>query len=274
MGNLVLALQRAAAGTALDPSVFSGLLVDLYLTRRTIGAHLEGCIELDPRFAEDLTGKTWRDEDLDPVSGLDLIEVAAESTADGEFRIETSHLADIHTGQLYGEKQITPLRLRTSPKPRHRHRLAVEDAGLYPGAPPRRIKLRRTQQHPLSAEDAERLVGCVPDSVPGLQQMLVERLDTPFQPADLPVLFRPAALVRQGETPAALDQDRHLLRLDWPASWFNELPAILPPTGRFALCGLLTLDREGVRLRCLSVLGPLRWGRGPVYPDAPPGRRK
>ena len=39
--------------------------------------------------------------------------------------------------------------------------------------------------------------------------------------------------------------------------------------GTYVLFGLLTLDAAGPRLRCLSVVSPaLRWGRGPVYPEA------
>ena len=49
-------------------AAFARLLLDLYLCRAATGAQLEGKVALDPRLAEDLVGKTWRAEELEPVS--------------------------------------------------------------------------------------------------------------------------------------------------------------------------------------------------------------
>ena len=96
--------------------------------------------------------------------GLELLEVAWRREDDGEFRIETSYLADLPTARLFQETQITPSRLAGALKPRHRLRLQVEDAALYPGPAPRRLKLRRLQRAPLRA----RRPATPPGASPGL----------------------------------------------------------------------------------------------------------
>jgi hypothetical protein len=274
LGSLVLALQRAATGErapSLDSRGFANLLLDLYLTRRAVGAHLEGRLSLDPRVAEDLLGKTWREEELEPVAGLELIELSYTRDSDGEFRIETSYLLDLPTGSLFAERQIMPLRLASGPKPRHRHRVLVERGGLYPGLEPRRIRLGKVRHAPLAAADVDGVLNRIPDSFADLHRRLLERLRAPFAPPELPVAVRPSALVAREHEVGCIDGEGLFLRLEWPAGWSEGLPALLPEPGAYALFGLLKLDEHGLRLRPLSVLsGALRWAEGPVYPQADP----
>jgi len=249
LGSLVLALQRAAGtqgdalrviyqqiaaasggtlppavqaqlvrrGLALEPPAFTRLVEDLYVTRRASGAHLAGEIALDPRLGEDLLGKTWRAEELEPVADLELIEVGYTRVDDGEFSIETSYLADVPTGAIYAERQIMPLGRRWAPKPRHRQRLLVDEAGLYPGESPRRIRLQRMRRAPLAAADVERLVGHAATTIAELRERLVERLATPLGPVEGSMLFRPAALVQHEQQVGAFDAEERFLALDWPA---------------------------------------------------------
>jgi hypothetical protein len=286
LGNSVLALQRAAgappnggrpaagraarAGAAtarIAAAGFAELLMDAYVTRRTTGAHLEGRIALDPRLAEDLLGKTWREEELEAVGGLELLEVAATRGDDGEFRIETSYLVDLLTGEVYAERLIAPLRLSGPPKPRHRLRLLVDEAGLYPGVAPRRIKLRRARRAPLAAEQVRRLLEVVPSDAAELRRRLLERLEVPFGPHEVAVLFRPAALLQCDERVGAVDQAGRFLALAWPERWAEQLLPLLPPPGSYALFGLLRQAERGLELQCLSAIGELGWRQGPIYPD-------
>jgi hypothetical protein len=309
LGNLLMSLQRRAqatngtngrsrarpgpgrpaggAGEALDASTFARLLADAYLTRQATATYLareegDGLPDdppkpggapgaVDPQAAEDLLGKTWRDEELEPVRGLELMELAGRRQDDGEFRVETSYLADVATGELYLETQISPSRLAREPKPGHRFRLLVEDGALYPGPPPRRLKLRRLRRVPLRQEDVERLLARAPASVGELRRRLVERLASPFGEAAVPVLFRPAALVASGERLGATDAAGELIPLVWPGGWRETLPPLLPPSGDFVLFGLLRLDAQGPVLECLAVTAPgLRWLEGPVFPEVAP----
>jgi hypothetical protein len=305
LGNLLMSLQRRAQATsgtngagsgpgrhagsdgqALDAGTFARLLADIYLTRRATATYLAGEEDngrpdappgpprpgaVDPQAAEDLLGKTWRDEELEPVGGLELMEVAGRHQDDGEFRVETSFLADVATGDLYLETQISPTRLAGRPKPGHRFRLLVEDGALYPGPPPRRLKLRRLRRVPLRQEDVERLLARAPASVGELRRRLVERLGSPFGEAAVPVLFRPASLVTAGERLGATDAAGELIPLVWPSDWRQTLPPLLPQPGDFALFGLLRLEAHGPVLECRAVAGAgLRWLKGPVFPEVAP----
>lgn len=270
LGNLIVRLQHSADLTA---DQFADLLVDLWLTRQAVGAHLDGRAALEPRVAEDLLGKTWRDEELESVTGLQLFEIAYTSANDGEFQIETAYLADAATGDVYAERLITPMKMGTSTKGRFRHLMLLDEGGLYPGAAPRRIKVRRMRRAPLTGGHVAQFLEHTPTTVAELRRLLVERLSEPFGPPELPVLFRPAALVAQGDLVGALDGASQFAELVMPEKWRSELPGLLPEAGRYALFGLLEQAGRGLRLRCLSVISDqLQWGRGPVYPDQPPGR--
>jgi hypothetical protein len=287
LGNLLMALRHAAEHdrAALEGGAFARLLADLYATRRATGAHLEGTAQMEAHAAEDLLGKTWREDELEPVAGLDLLEVGYTRADDGEFRVETSYLAETTTGTLYAERQITPSRLRGDPKPRHRHRLVVEAAALYPGAAPRRIKLQRFRREPLTAAAAAGLVARLPGTVASARAVLSERLAEPFGAPDVPVTLRPAALLTRGgggtaeggRQPAqqgefvqhlALDAGGGALALECPPRWLDGLAPLLPEPGAFALFGLLRLADDGPRLRCISALsGAFAWSDGPLYPE-------
>ena len=272
--RLTTAMRRAmAAGDGqTDASArFAALLTDIALVRQSLGAHATGRVTLDPALAEDLLGKTWRDSDLERVAGLDLVPLGEDRSDDGEFRVETGYLLDLGGGELYVEKQISPVALRSAaPKPPRRLRLAVDEAGLYPGESPRRIKLIRVRREPLTAGDVDRLLGRAVEDVPSLRARLVDRLRSPFGPAEAAVLFKPEVLARDGERFGALDGGGRFLMLRGMERLAKELPPVLPESGRYALFGLLEPEdsESGLALRCLSAVGELRWGNGPVCPGA------
>ncbi len=267
LGNLLLALQRAAVS---ESTGFAHLSADLYLTLTATRNHLEGRLSLDPQGAEELLGKVWRDEDLEPVVGLELVEVASLAESDGEFQVESSYLADLASGRVLIERQITPRALWKGPKPRHRTRLLVDEAGLYPGPAPQRIKLRRARRAPLTLADIERLIQRAPADLAVLRERLVARLSDPFAPERIPVLFRPTSLLTQGDLVGALDQSGRFLPLEWPDGWRKELSSLLEPGAPVALLGLLSLDHPGLRLHCLALVAPgLAWEHGPIFPDGP-----
>ena len=274
LGNLLMQLQRAVAnpltlaGSAEGRgAAFAQLLLDLYLCRAATGAQLEGKVALDPRLAEDLVGKTWRAEELEPVGGLELVQVAATRENDGEFVVQTSYLVDLGSREFYAERQITPARLRnTAPLAPHRVRLAVDEAGLYPGLAPRRIRLGRFRRAPLRDADIDRLVDGATDDLSEIQRRLVERAQVPFGQPEVAVLFRPAMLLRPpadrpgartsvGRTGGAVDAAGRFVALDWRALWIEGPESALPADQVYAIFGLATPDQAGVSLRCLSIVG-------------------
>lgn len=257
LSNLLATLQQAARGGrgGPDDATFAGLLTDIYLARQAAGAYLDGRIPLDPLIAEDLLGRTWREAELERIGGLELIEVAFTSAHTDGFLVETAYLADITTGALYAETQIEPQRKATiAGWRRHAFRLVVGEAGLYPGAPPRRIKLLDGYSDELRLEHIERLVARAATTVAELRVALFERQRQPFATGEAVVLFRPAALVSDGNTVAALDAGGETLSLGWPVGWNDDLLPEAGPPGSFALAGALTLAPAGPRLDCLATL--------------------
>lgn len=271
LGNLIVAVQAAGRNGrdgVPDERRFARLLQDLWLTRQATGAHLEGRVALDPRLGEDLLGKTWRAADLEPVAGLELVQIAADRAIDAEFAIDTGTLVDPASGAVYLEKRIVPSKLRGTAPPLHRLRLLVEEAGLYPGAAPRRIKLVRARRAPLRAADIARVVAATPDRIAGPRRALLAALRDPFGGFSVPVLLRPSALVHRGEALGALDADGEVVPLQWPDGWRTRVPGLLPEPGRYALLGDLVLTDDGICLRCRAVVGDgLRWSKGPTFPE-------
>lgn len=270
LGNLLMALQHLAGdgqGGDADPDRFAQLLIDLSLARQMLGAHREGRIALDPALAEDLLGRTWRESELERVAGLELMPLGEDRIDDGEFRIETSYLADLPTGVIYAERQITPVGLRPRPRTPPRLRLLVDEAGLYPGVPPRRLKLIRARRAALTLADVDRLLATAVADVAELRRRLIARFAAPFGPPEIAAAFRPAALLVAGDRVGAVDGTGRFLALEWPAGWTKQLPGLLPEPGRFAVCGLVRLAGSGLAMRCLSVAGALGRGGGPLYPD-------
>ncbi len=266
LGNLLGQLQRMT-GDDSDPASFAMTLQEIWQVRRALAAHASGGAPIEPWLADELLGKTWRDSELEQVSGLDLLPLADTRSDDGEFRVEATHFIDLADGAMVCERTITPNALRGSRKPLRRHRLHVDDAGLYPGVSPRRIKLRLAHSMPTRVADIARVLDLADDDVASLHARLVARMDEPFAPPDVPVLVRPAALLTRGGDTRAIDRARRFLALDIPESWRRDLPDILPPGGDYAVFGLLSLTPHGPLLRAQSMIGALTWDRGPLYPD-------
>jgi hypothetical protein len=271
LGNLLmdlchLAVEGGDAGA--DPGRFAALLADILVTRQVLGAYLDGRSEFDPALAEDLVGKTWRERELEHVSGLELMPVAEDLRDDGEFRSDSTYLVDLVTGEVYVERQITPRGLRGERRPVRRLRLLVDEAGLYPGVAPRRVKLLRVRRALLGSGDVQRVVDRAVADVAEVRRRLVERLAIPVGAPDLAVVFRPTALVAQGDRIAATDEQGRALLLDWPAAWSKQVLGTLPEgASGFALVGLADLGHGGPQLRLLAIVGALRWPNGPTYPD-------
>ena len=68
-------LQRMA-GDDPDPERFAEILQEIWIVRRALAAQADGTAVLEPWLTEELLGKTWRDKDLERVSGLNLLPLA------------------------------------------------------------------------------------------------------------------------------------------------------------------------------------------------------
>jgi len=122
-------------------------------------------------------------------------------------------------------------------------------------------------------DDVRRLLEHATRDVPTLQAALVERLNAPLAPREIPALFRPAALVGRDDRLGAFDGEGRFLSLDLPPAWSPDLAKLIEPGAAYALFGLLYLADDGLRLRCTAVVGELNGDRGPIYPDGDERRR-
>lgn len=266
LGNLLGQLQRMTRDDA-DPANFAAIVQEIWQVRRALAAQAAGTAPIEPWLAEELLGKVWRDSELERVSGLDLLPLAETRSDDGEFRVEVSHFVDLRDGTMVCERVIQPIGLRGSRKPPRRHRLRVEDAGLYPGVSPRRIKLTRVLAVPTRADDISRVLDLADDEVPALYARLVARLGEPFAPPEVAVLFRPAALLVRSGGAGAVDGGHRFVAIRFPDGWRRDLPEVLPPAGDYAIFGMLSLCPDGPLLEAQGLVGRLAWDRGPVFPD-------
>ncbi len=154
VGRLGVMLQAALKDPGrLDERAYAELLSGAWLTLQATRHALQDPAA-DPTFLDELVGKTWREGDLELREGVRLVELAYETVAlETGFIVDTSFLLSLDDGSLYTEKQIIPAQLkRRAPKPSYSGRLEG-NVGLYPGPPPRRIKLLEIAESPLTDDD-------------------------------------------------------------------------------------------------------------------------
>lgn len=270
LGNALLTLVHIVESgrAAEEPGEFADALRDVWMMRQMVGAHLEGRISLDAGTAASLIGKTWRASELERIGPLELVPVAEDHESDGEFRIQSVYHVDLLSGSLYVERLITPRGIRAKRLPSRRMRLHVPEAAIYPGLPPHRIQILREERAPLRRCDVGQVVALAGTSVASLHQELRERMTLPFASPELPVLFRPSALLVEPSRVIARDDAGQAVDILWPTTWSRQLPAILPEApSQVALVGLAGLSDRGPVIQCLSLVGSLRWGNGPSYPE-------
>jgi hypothetical protein len=270
LGNLMIELinlvSRPAGGDP-DQERFAALLIELSYMRQIVGAHFEGGVNLDQDQIDRLLGKVWRAADLPQRTGLDLVAVAEERIDDGEFRIDSTYLADLVSGDLFVERAITPVGLRAGARPSRRLRMWAETAGVYPDTAPPRIRLDTVEMGTLTAEDVTKVVAMAASNLEIIGERLTETLSAPTGETETLVLLRPAALIRIDDGIAALDEAQRQIRLALPENWSGSLWPLLPADlSRIAFVGYAGIDRSGPRLRCLACIGDLRWPNGPVFP--------
>lgn len=271
LGNALIGLNRLVVERGQDettPTAFASLLAEIAMMRQVIGASLSGAVALDSALAEELIGKTWRAKDLEQVTGLQLVTLARETHDEGEFRVESMYLFDLPTRDIFVERQITPRGLRGERFPIRRMKTLVDEAGVYPGQSPRRIKIVTARRGALLMADIDAIVASAIVEISELRRRLVERLAAPVGSTEVAVVFRPVQIVATGDLLAGLDGQGDLVSLVWPGSWSAAMVrGMTREPERCALFGVMELARSGPLLRCLSIIGDLGWANCPTYPD-------
>jgi len=144
----------------------------------------------------------------------------------------------------------------------------VDEAGIYPGLPPRRIKLVTVRQTALQMSDIDRVVAGAVIKLSELRQRLLERLAVPVGAANVVVIVQPERIVAIGDQVAVNDGSGDNLLVTWPDAWSNPtVRAMMHEPGGWAIVGMMELAVIGPRLRCLALIGDLGWVNGPTYPE-------
>jgi hypothetical protein len=190
---------------------YGELLTDLVITAKGVRALQQGKLQ-DPKYLEELVGKTWTEKELTRRAGLELVELRYETseTADG-FRVFTSHFVELGSGDLLTEKLIAPTHLKKGSNTGKRSyaglRLTVSEAHQYPGYAPWRIKLKpgQTQETPMVPADLERVTAWAnANFAREIEKFQAFRKDL-FAPPDYYALLRPEGFYASAAGLAAFD---------------------------------------------------------------------
>lgn len=210
------------------------------------------------RLADELLGRTWSDKALTAVRGLKLLDLAYRkwTTPDG-FLVEESLLADVDSGDLYTDRLIRPpiIAKRQAPKEDFgRNLLHVAEAGIYPGYPPRRIRLKVYDRLAPNVPDLDPLLTKVPSRVEILCQRYREYAADVFAPRPAHVLFCPRAIAIHGDGLLAVDDARKVLALALDPSRFDRLEGALRHGKPRLLMGTLDATRDGLVFQPIALM--------------------
>lgn len=219
---------RADTGDAASLSRYTRLLSEIALTAQGVRGILAGARQ-DPRYMEELVGKTWGKRSLPPRYGLQLLEVwfEAVATVDG-FTVWTSYFVELGSGEILTEKLIQPRHLKTgnAAKRSYAGLTLLVDKGLqYPGFPPFRLALSAYDERPATAHDCARLAAhAIRDFSSLANEFKTFRKDL-FAPDAMYALIGPAGLYASEAGLSAFDPDGAAfeLALTTPAAlWMQE----------------------------------------------------
>ncbi len=221
LSRQVAEIQRAASsaqkdGSSFDERNWARLLSDGWFVLLATRKALENQTGSDGAELEELVGKTWLEKDLRRVENLELLELAYETAVlSSGFRVETSYLLDLREGALYTEKQITPTKLKDAPRKKSYSRpLRVAAMGIYPGYAPLRVKMIDVIEEADGEGTWDRAIGLAETSAAALKQRLIQSTASLTAPQEIYSLFRPAAVLSDGERLYLLDQERKAIPVE------------------------------------------------------------
>ena len=244
LGNLLSAAVGAAG--VVPAGSYAGLLTDMLLTARKLEKHLGG-EAIEERHVEELIGKTWRKEDRQPITDLNLVEYAfVTRTTSDDFIIRESRFFDVVTGRHYSEKQILPAAIakRTEPKPSRAGYLLSRARGTtFPGYAPFRVDFddlgdRKLLEPSVYAAMVEK---ALPDVGAALAALQEHRRDV-FAPDLVPVALRVGTLFFRGKRLEAVDEKGHTLHLPEDQALEERLASSLHAGRLHALIGDMGID--------------------------------
>ena len=247
--RLATALTEFAAmlqGLLTQPDQFSlpayaNLLADIVVTAKGVAAIQQGKLQ-DPKYLEELVGKTWRDAELPPRNDLELIELFFEvkQTID-EFKVFASYFVELRSGDLLTEKLILPKQLQKKPdaekRSYHGRKLGISDALQYPGYAPFRLKFKTMTEQDVRPPDIDAMIARAnPDFANAVAAFQAFKKDV-FAPDDYYALLRPTGFYAASEGLAIFDAQGQALPLRLPENRAWKLESLLASAPIKALFG-------------------------------------
>lgn len=219
---------------------YGDAIADLVFMSKAVAAIQAGTLK-DEAHVEEYVGVTWNLQKRPLRTGLSLLEIHYDRvrTPDG-FRIETSWLVDLASGELFTDKLIVPASLRQAPKPNRVGRvLEVAEAREFPGFPPMRLSLVSATDRAATPADFAAVRAC--ESIPELFERYRRAREDVLGPDELFALVRPAAFVARDGALLARDRESRLLPLRGGDRWPRVL-ASASATLLVRICGVFEAE--------------------------------
>jgi hypothetical protein len=244
---------------AFSLAAYTNLLADIVLTAKGVHGIRQGKLR-DPKYLEELVGKTWSDKALTPRRNLELVEVFFDvtETVDG-FRVFASYFIDLTSGDRLTEKLILPKHIKHGQTAKRSYAgsvLVVDEALQYPGFPPYRLKLKVVREHPLSASELERLVACASANFTQTAEQFKRANNDLFAPDDDYAFLKPVGVYASDRGLSVFDGDGVAFDLLLTADAAFEMQQALQTAAIIALFGKLRAIDGRLRFQPLSVIGP------------------
>lgn len=244
-------------------SAYADVLADIVLTAKGVQGIQQGKLK-DPKYMEELVGKTWQDKELTARNNLGLVGVFFEQyTTPDEFAVFSNYFAELATGEILTKKFIIPKSLlkRTNNADKQSYcgrKLLVSEALVYPGFPPLRLKLKDFTESAVSVSEVEQLTqqahADFDQEVTAFQTFKKDF----FAPADYYALLRPQGFYAAQEGMLMFDAQGKAFELVLTDRSALNLETLLQNTSISALFGKIQARSGSLKFEALSavVLSP------------------
>lgn len=259
---------------------YADLVTDMRLTAGKLEKYIAGQ-PLEDRYVEELIGRAFKDSDAAPAPGLSLVEVAFSTrrTTD-DFTVRESRFVDSLTGEHYREEQV----VRTSSDPSAKRKVSYAGSalvgvtgGVFPGFPPRRLRLIKPGEKAPLGEDVVRALLALAhaDVAAALAAFQVHRRDL-LAPDLFPVMVRVSSLFARGPRLVAVDASGGALYLCDEPRVEEQIGEALHDGRLCALIGDIGLDAAIPTLWPLASIieGPFGVELRTIHDEPSPSKRR
>jgi hypothetical protein len=239
-------------------AMYAELLADILITAKGVLAIQQGKLP-DPKYMEELVGKTWTERELTRRDDLELVEVFFEvkETVDG-FKVFSSYFIELKSGDILAEKLIVPKHIKKGPNAEKRSyaglKLHINEAYQYPGYPPWRIKLKQFAEGSVILQDVETLASKAhADFTKEVEAFRTFKKDF-FAPADYYTLLKPNGFYASAQGLSVFDSDGKAFELMLTDRSSLNLEHILESSPLSALFGKIQAVNGSLKFEPLSAV--------------------